>query len=131
MYSLLVFTAQSPSPTSSMNAVEILQSGGNDCTQSSLLNANQVQVATQTQLPMPISTTISPSENKSNCTTALGSKVKKARNLVIQEQGPLKLPPSSSAQQILPSFSAHQYELDPSSSNTTFIFTCSLNLFIL
>lgn len=118
---LLVFAAQSPSVTSSVNTVEILQSRDSDLSQTSLSNANHVQAATQTPLPIAISTTISSSENKSTCTAASNTRVKKAGDLIVQQPGTPQLPLASSSRQILPSFSAQHYQLDPASSKMALI----------
>ncbi|XP_011496279.1 PREDICTED: ankyrin repeat and KH domain-containing protein 1-like [Ceratosolen solmsi marchali] len=108
------FTGQSISPACSADTIEMIQTSENDDAQLSLCNTNQVQVATQTQSPVPINNAILSSEKKPICTTSSNIKGKKTRYLLAQQQSLLQSP-NQNSQQTVSNFSSQNYQVDPAS----------------
>ena len=108
------FTAQSTTPSYSSNKNETPQASQAESTLSSFCNTNQVQVATQT--PVSTNSTILQSEKKNGCPASSSIKGKKTRYLLTQQQTSSHLSLSPSGQHATSTFSAQNYQLDPSSS---------------
>lgn len=111
-----IFTAfvnQGISPSYPINVTDTPLPTDIEYTQNPSRLTNQVQVATQTQLPMSLTNSVSSSERKSSTNSPSNMKGKKNKYSLGHHVSNQQFPVSRS-QQILPSSLSQNYQIDPS-----------------
>lgn len=110
----LAFPMQAlPNVTETSGIIDGISHQTNGYTQSTACNANQVQVATQTQAPATTAATIVASDKKQVYTAPATGKGKKGRYPLLTQQQSCQQQQTANTQQQTPNFTSQNYQLDP------------------
>lgn len=126
----LAFPMQAlPNVTETSGIIDGISHQTNGYTQSTACNANQVQVATQTQAPATTTAaTIVASDKKQVYTAPATGKGKKGRYPLLPQQQSCQQQQTANTQQQTPNFTSQNYQLDPTAGKRILAFSLSPSL---